>query len=121
MNRPEHLIDELVCQHDKNLFLLEIYDSPRDFGASTTLCSLFIIRLEALLSEYTSSTSTRNTVMRKLTALEDDFRDMGYFEKPLKGIRKSLEIRLAICLEDGANCSVGFGWSHFSQQAHDYV
>ena len=118
MIQPENIIDELVCQHDKNHFLLEMYDSPRDFGASSTLCSLFITRLEALLSEYTSSASTRKAVMRKLTALEDDFRDMGFFEEPLRMIRKSLETRLAICRDNGGNCSVGFGWSHFSQQAH---
>lgn len=121
MIQPENMIDELVCQHDKNRFLLDMYDSPRDFGASPTLCSLFITRLDALLSEYTSSSSSRKAVMRKLTALEDDFRDMGFFEDPLHMIRKSLETRLAICREDGVNCSVGFGWSHFSQQTHDHV
>jgi hypothetical protein len=98
-----------------------MYDSPRDFGASTALCSLFITRLEALVSEYTSSASTPQKVMLKLNALEDDFKDMGFFEEPLHMIRKSLEARLALCCDNGTRCAVGFGWSHFSQQTHDDI
>lgn len=100
MQHDDNLIDQLARLPDKRRLLLSRYKSHRDFGASPDLCSIFTSRLEALLTEYTSPLSTPESVMKKLIHIEKDFRDMGYFEEPLRVIRKNLEAKFETLLRN---------------------
>ncbi len=100
MQHDNNLIDRLASQHNQNCPLHSTYRSHRDFGASPDLCSIFSSRLDALVTEYKSPVSTPESVMRILIAIERDFCDMGYFEEPIRMIRKNLETRYGMHLDN---------------------